>query len=64
MLDIGQRRRRAAMSRTASYSQVTEPIYQRAVGRWQRYRTHMAPILPLLAPWAERLGYDMADGRE
>jgi tetratricopeptide (TPR) repeat protein len=45
--------------RTASYSQVTEPIYRRASGRWQRYRAHMAPVLPLLAPWAERLGYGM-----
>ncbi|MFL6858154.1 MAG: tetratricopeptide repeat-containing sulfotransferase family protein [Allosphingosinicella sp.] len=45
--------------RTASYSQVTEPIYRRATGRWERYRTHLAPILPILAPWAERLGYPM-----
>ena len=45
---------------TASYSQVTEPLYQRAAGRWQRYREQLAPVLPILAPWAERLGYDMA----
>jgi tetratricopeptide (TPR) repeat protein len=45
--------------RTASYSQVTEPIYRRSVGRWQRYRRHMAPILPILAPWAERMGYSL-----
>jgi hypothetical protein len=43
--------------RTASYSQVTEPIYRRAAGRWERYRDRMAPALPILAPWAERLGY-------
>jgi tetratricopeptide (TPR) repeat protein len=42
---------------TASYSQVTEPIYQRSAGRWTRYRAQMAPVLPILAPWAERLGY-------
>jgi tetratricopeptide (TPR) repeat protein len=43
--------------RTASYSQVTEPIYRRASGRWQRYREQLAPVLPILAPWAERMGY-------
>jgi hypothetical protein len=42
---------------TASYSQVTEPIYRRSAGRWTRYRAQMAPVLPVLAPWAERLGY-------
>jgi tetratricopeptide (TPR) repeat protein len=43
--------------RTASYSQVTEPIYRRSAGRWQRYRAQLAPVLPLLAPWADRMGY-------
>ena len=45
--------------KTASYAQVTEPIYKRASGRWQRYRRQMEPILPILAPWAERMGYDI-----
>jgi tetratricopeptide (TPR) repeat protein len=45
--------------RTASYSQVTEPIYSRAAGRWERYRSQMAEVLPLLAPWAERMGYSI-----
>ncbi|HEV2818475.1 MAG TPA: sulfotransferase [Allosphingosinicella sp.] len=44
---------------TASYAQVAEPIYRRAAGRWQRYRDQLAPVLPILAPWAERLGYDL-----
>ena len=43
--------------RTASYSQVTEPIYRRAAGRWERYRPFMQEVLPILAPWCERLGY-------
>ena len=42
---------------TASYSQVTEPIYRRSAGRWEHYRTQMEPVLPILAPWAERMGY-------
>ncbi|MEA3036723.1 MAG: hypothetical protein QOH04_2495 [Sphingomonadales bacterium] len=45
--------------RTASYSQVTEPIYRRAAGRWQRYREQLAPVLPTLAPWVERMGYEL-----
>lgn len=42
---------------TASYSQVTEPIYKRASGRWERYRDHLAPVIPVLEPWIERFGY-------
>jgi tetratricopeptide (TPR) repeat protein len=45
--------------RTASYAQVTEPIYRRSSGRWQRYRAQLEPVLPILAPWAERMGYDI-----
>lgn len=45
--------------RTASYSQVGEPLYKRAAGRWERYRRQMEPVLPILAPWAERMGYDL-----
>ena len=45
--------------RTASYSQVTEPLYTRAVARWTRYREQLAPVLPILAPWAERMGYPL-----
>jgi hypothetical protein len=44
---------------TASYAQVTEPLYKRAAGRWQRYRKHLEPVLPVLAPWAERYGYEI-----
>jgi tetratricopeptide (TPR) repeat protein len=42
---------------TASYSQVTEPIYRRSAGRWLRYRKQMEPVLPILAPWVDRMGY-------
>jgi tetratricopeptide (TPR) repeat protein len=53
--------RRTAKSRgtivTPSYDQVTEPVTTRAVGRWKRYAKQMEPALPILLPWAERLGY-------
>jgi Flp pilus assembly protein TadD len=44
---------------TPSYSQVTQPIYRSAVNRWVRYREHLSPVLPVLAPWVERLGYTL-----
>ena len=45
--------------KTASYSQVTEPIYRRAAGRWTRYRRHLEPIFPVLRPWVEKFGYSL-----
>ncbi len=59
VLDHESTARARGLITTASYSQVTEPIYKRASGRWQRYREHLAPILPTLAPWAEKFGYTM-----
>ena len=44
---------------TASYSQVIEPIYKRASGRWERYRQHLEPILPTLEPWVAKFGYSL-----
>jgi tetratricopeptide (TPR) repeat protein len=44
---------------TPSYAQVAQPIYTRARGRWERYRDQMAPVLPILAPWAEKMGYSV-----
>ena len=42
---------------TPSYDQVTEPLNKSASGRWRRYEDQLAPVLPILLPWAERLGY-------
>lgn len=42
---------------TPSYDQVTEPVTTRPVGRWKRYRKQLEPVLPILLPWAEKLGY-------
>ena len=44
---------------TPSYNQVTQRLYADASGRWHRYRDRLAPILPVLLPWAERLGYEV-----
>jgi len=42
---------------TPSYDQMTQSLYTAASGRWQRYREHLEPVLPVLLPWAERMGY-------
>lgn len=42
---------------TASYNQVTRPLYTEAQGRWQRYRTELEPVLPALEPWIGYFGY-------
>jgi tetratricopeptide (TPR) repeat protein len=44
--------------RTASYAQIGEKLYTRASGRWRRYADQLAPVLPILAPWAAKMGYD------
>ena len=47
---------RGAIS-TPSYDQVVQPLNKTASGRWRRYEEQLAPALPVLLPWAERLGY-------
>lgn len=43
---------------TASYNQVTRPLYTEAQGRWQRYRAELEPVLPALEPWIGYFGYE------
>ena len=47
-------------ARTASYAQVTEPLYDRSLGRYRHYRRHLEPVVPILRPLIERLGYLVA----
>lgn len=47
---------------TASYAQVTEPVYQRAAGRWRRYGAVLAPVEAQLAGWIAHWGYDQPAG--
>ncbi|MEO8984076.1 MAG: sulfotransferase [Rhodanobacter sp.] len=42
---------------TPSYAQVTEGVHRKAIGRWRNYQVPFEPVLPLLRPWIERLGY-------
>jgi tetratricopeptide (TPR) repeat protein len=48
--------RRSAI-KTPSYASVSQPLSKQPCGRWRRYETQLAPALPVLLPWAERLGY-------
>lgn len=43
---------------TPSLRQVVQPLYTRSIGRWRRYETELAPVLPVLTMWAERFGYE------
>ncbi|WP_082665338.1 tetratricopeptide repeat-containing sulfotransferase family protein [Sphingopyxis sp. H115] len=58
LLDHQQIARSRGRVRTASYSQIGEQLYTRAADRWRRYAEHLAPVLPILRPWAERMGYE------
>ena len=51
--------RNSRYARTASYAQVTGPLYDHSVGRWRHYRRQLEPVFPILAPAMERLGYGL-----
>ncbi|MCX8050105.1 MAG: sulfotransferase [Methylohalobius sp.] len=42
---------------TPSFAAVSQPVYTRAVGRWQHYEKFFPPILPQLAPYLAAFGY-------
>jgi tetratricopeptide (TPR) repeat protein len=44
-------------ARTASYAQVTEPLYADALWRYRHYRKELEPVIPMLEGIIERLGY-------
>jgi len=44
-------------ARTASYAQVTEKLYDRSRFRYRHYVKHLAPVIPILQPAMDRLGY-------
>lgn len=40
-----------------TYESVAQPIYKTAVGRWQHYEAHLAPVLKKLDPFLREFGY-------
>lgn len=57
MLDHEATAKKRGRIKTASYAQVTQPIYERSAGRWHNYRKHLEPIFPVLEPWVTKFGY-------
>ncbi len=57
LLDHQATAKSRGMIKTASYDQVVAPLTTSASGRWKRYEKQLEPVLPILMPWAERLGY-------
>lgn len=57
MLDHRSTAKRRGTILNTSYNQVTEPLSAAPVLRWRRYERELAPVLPVLLPWAERLAY-------
>lgn len=58
LLDHTATARERGRVRTASYSQIGEKLYTRARFRWRRYAGLLAPVVPILRPWAERMDYE------
>ncbi|SIR33810.1 MULTISPECIES: tetratricopeptide repeat-containing sulfotransferase family protein [Acidiphilium] len=48
-------------ARTASYAQVTEKLYDRSRFRYRHYRAQLDPVVSMLTPMIERLGYTIDD---
>ena len=44
-------------ARTASHAQVTEKLYSRSRYRYRHYLEELAPVMPMLQPVIEQLGY-------
>ena len=42
---------------TPSYAQVTEKLYDRSRFRYRHYRRHLEPVIPIVKPVMDRLGY-------
>ena len=44
---------------TASYAQVAQKLYERSRYRYRHYLKHLEPVIPILQPAIERLGYSI-----
>ncbi len=49
---------RKKMVRSPTYSDVAQPIYKRAVGRWRNYQKYLEPHLDKLEPLVKAFGYE------
>jgi tetratricopeptide (TPR) repeat protein len=60
MLTPGEHALAKGFISTPSYSQVIEPVNNRAVDRWKHYERQFRDVLPILMPWIERWGYSLS----
>lgn len=49
---------RDKLVRSPTYRDVTQPVYQKSLGRWQNYAQHFEPILETLQPLIKEFGYE------
>ncbi|HEY1879694.1 MAG TPA: sulfotransferase [Caulobacteraceae bacterium] len=57
LIDFAGRAHRGEVA-SASGAQIARGLYADGAGQWRRYREQLAPVLPRLAPWVERFGYE------
>jgi tetratricopeptide (TPR) repeat protein len=55
--DFGQRAQ-AREHATPSTAQLARGLDRGSIGHWHRYAGALAPVLPVLSPWAARFGYE------
>ncbi|HEY7091146.1 MAG TPA: sulfotransferase [Tepidisphaeraceae bacterium] len=48
---------RQKLVRSPTYEDVTRPVYQSSVGRWQNYAKQLEPVMEKLAPFVREFGY-------
>lgn len=56
ILQFHQRASQRVIS-TPSYVAVTEPVHERAIGRWENYQEQYTSLLPRLEPFIREFGY-------
>jgi len=49
---------RGKMVRSPTYADVTQPIYNKSVGRWQNYARHFEPVMQKLSPFVKEFRYE------
>jgi Flp pilus assembly protein TadD len=58
LLDHRAAAARRGQVQTASYAQIHQPLDAFAKERWRKYSAQMEPVMPILKPWIERMGYE------
>ncbi len=56
VLGYRERLQQKAVS-SPTYEAVSQPLYTRAIGRWKNYQKFLEPVLPVLQPLVDALGY-------